>query len=144
MYPSRFHYEAPSSIDEALQLLSVYQGEAKVLSGGMSLIPLMKLRFASPSAIIDVNNLPGLDGLHEEGGQLRIGALVRNRDMIRSEVVRSRYPLLASVAPQIADPLVRGRSTLVLEKNRQGTLTSRERARLLFSSRCILRHDHAD
>ena len=113
MYPSRFHYEAPSSIDEALQLLSMYQGEAKVLSGGMSLIPLMKLRFASPSAIIDVNNLPGLDGLHEEGGQLRIGALVRNRDMIRSEVVRSRYPLLASVAPQIADPLVRGRSTLV-------------------------------
>jgi carbon-monoxide dehydrogenase medium subunit len=62
MYPSRFHYEAPSSVDEALQLLSVYQGEAKVLSGGMSLIPLMKLRFASPSAIIDVNNIPGLDG----------------------------------------------------------------------------------
>jgi carbon-monoxide dehydrogenase medium subunit len=113
MYPSRFHYEAPSSIDEALQLLSMYQGEAKVLSGGMSLIPLMKLRFASPSAIIDVNNIPGLDGLFEESGQLRIGALVRNRALIRSDVVRSRYPLMASVAPQIADPLVRGRSTLV-------------------------------
>jgi aerobic carbon-monoxide dehydrogenase medium subunit len=113
MYPPRFHYEAPSSIDEALQLLSMYQGEAKVLSGGMSLIPLMKLRFASPSCIIDVNNLPGLDGLYEEGGQLRIGALVRNRDIIRSEIVRARYPLMTSVAPQIADPLVRGRSTLV-------------------------------
>ncbi len=113
MYPPRFHYEAPSSIDEALQLLSVYQGEAKVLSGGMSLIPLMKLRFASPSAVIDVNNLPGLDHLYEEAGQLRVGALVRNRDIIRSEVVRSRYPLMTSVAPQIADPLVRGRSTLV-------------------------------
>ena len=113
MYPPRFHYEAPSSIDEALQLLSVYQGEAKVLSGGMSLIPLMKLRFASPSAIIDVNNLPGLDTLEEEGGRLRVGALVRNRDIIRSEVVRARYPLMTSVAPQIADPLVRGRSTLV-------------------------------
>jgi carbon-monoxide dehydrogenase medium subunit len=113
MYPSRFHYEAPSSVDEALQLLTMYQGEAKVLSGGMSLIPLMKLRFASPSAIIDVNNIPGLDGLFEQGGQLRIGALVRNRDLIRSDVVRSRYPLMASVAPQIADPLVRGRSTLV-------------------------------
>jgi len=113
MYPSRFHYEAPSSIDEALQLLSMYQGEAKVLSGGMSLIPLMKLRFASPSAIIDVNNIPGLDDLFEDGGQLRIGALVRNRGIIRSDVVRSRYPLMASVAPQIADPLVRGRSTLV-------------------------------
>ena len=82
MYPPRFHYEAPSSIEEALQLLSVYQGEAKVLSGGMSLIPLMKLRFASPGAIIDVNNLPGLDGLWEESGQLRVGALVRNRDII--------------------------------------------------------------
>jgi carbon-monoxide dehydrogenase medium subunit len=113
MYPSRFHYEAPSSIDEALQLLSMYQGEAKVLSGGMSLIPLMKLRFASPSAIIDVNNIPGLDDLFEDGGQLRIGALVRNRSIIRSDVVRARYPLMASVAPQIADPLVRGRSTLV-------------------------------
>jgi carbon-monoxide dehydrogenase medium subunit len=113
MYPSRFHYEAPSSVDEALQLLAMYQGEAKVLSGGMSLIPLMKLRFASPSAIIDVNNIPGLDGLFEEGGQLRIGALVRNRALIRSDVVRSRYPLMASVAPQIADPLVRGRGTLV-------------------------------
>jgi carbon-monoxide dehydrogenase medium subunit len=113
MYPSRFHYEAPSSIDEALQLLSMYQGEAKVLSGGMSLIPLMKLRFASPSAIIDVNNIPGLDDLFEDGGQLRIGALVRNRGIIRSDLVRSRYPLMASVAPQIADPLVRGRSTLV-------------------------------
>ena len=113
MYPSRFHYEAPSSIDEALALLSMYQGEAKVLSGGMSLIPLMKLRFASPSAIIDVNNIPGLDDLFEDGGQLRIGALVRNRAIIRSDVVRARYPLMTSVAPQIADPLVRGRSTLV-------------------------------
>ncbi len=113
MYPPRFHYEAPSSVDEALQMLAMYQGEAKVLSGGMSLIPLMKLRFASPSAIIDVNNLPGLDDLTEAGGQLRIGALVRNRALIRSELVRSRYPLMASVAPQIADPLVRGRSTLV-------------------------------
>ncbi|HET9773028.1 MAG TPA: xanthine dehydrogenase family protein subunit M [Acidimicrobiia bacterium] len=113
MYPSRFHYEAPSSLDEALQLLSMYQGEAKVLSGGMSLIPLMKLRFASPSAVIDVNNIPGLDDLFEDGGRLRIGALVRNRAIIRSDVVRARYPLMASVAPQIADPLVRGRSTLV-------------------------------
>ena len=113
MYPPRFHYEAPTSLDEALQLLAMYQGEAKVLSGGMSLIPLMKLRFASPSAIIDVNNIPGLDGLFEEGGRLRVGALVRNRDIIRSDAVRTRYPLMASVAPQIADPLVRGRSTLV-------------------------------
>lgn len=113
MYPPRFHYEAPSSIEETLQLLAMYQGEAKVLSGGMSLIPLMKLRFASPSCIIDVNNIPGLEHLTEVGGQLRIGALVRNRTLVRSELIGSRYPLMASVAPQIADPLVRGRSTLV-------------------------------
>lgn len=114
MYPPRFHYEAPSSLDEALQLLAVYQGEAKVLSGGMSLIPLMKLRFASPSAIIDVNNIGGLDYLTESrDGHLRIGALVRNRTLVRSEVIRARYPLMGSTAPQIADPLVRGRSTLV-------------------------------
>jgi carbon-monoxide dehydrogenase medium subunit len=113
VYPSRFHYEAPSSIEEVLQLLAMYQGEAKVLSGGMSLIPLMKLRFASPSAIIDVNNIPGLEDLREAGGKLRVGALVRNRTLVRSELIQSRYPLMASVAPQIADPLVRGRSTLV-------------------------------
>jgi len=113
VYPPRFHYESPSSIDEALQLLSVYQGEAKVLSGGMSLIPLMKLRFASPSAVIDVNNIPGLDYLTETSGRLRVGALVRNRTLVRSELIRTRYPLMASLAPQIADPLVRGRGTLV-------------------------------
>ena len=113
MYPPRFHYEAPTSVDEALQLLAMYQGEAKVLSGGMSLIPLMKLRFATPSAIIDVNNIPGLDTLAEEGGHLRIGALVRNRTVVRDAVIGARYPLMASAAPQIADPLVRGRSTVV-------------------------------
>src|SRR5687768_1703096 len=113
MYPSRFHYEAPSSLGEALQLLSMYQGEAKVLAGGMSLIPMMKLRFASPSAIIDVNNIAGLDYLTEDRGMLRIGALVRNRAIVRSDLIRSRYPLMASVAPQISDPLVRGRGTLV-------------------------------
>jgi len=113
VYPSRFHYEAPSSIEETIQLLAMYQGEAKVLSGGMSLIPLMKLRFASPSALIDVNNIPGLEDMRETGGKLRVGALVRNRTMVRSELIQSRYPLMASVAPQIADPLVRGRSTLV-------------------------------
>src|SRR5437667_10147542 len=59
MYPARFHYEAPSTVDEVLQLLAMYQGEAKVMSGGMSLIPLMKLRFASPSCVIDVNNIAG-------------------------------------------------------------------------------------
>jgi len=113
MYPPRFHYEAPTSVDEVLQLLSMYQGDAKVLSGGMSLIPLMKLRFATPSAIIDVNNVPGLDTLTEDGGWLRVGALVRNRAIVRDAVVGARYPLMASVAPQIADPLVRSRSTLV-------------------------------
>ena len=113
MYPARFHYESPSTVDEVLQLLAMYQGEAKVMSGGMSLIPLMKLRFASPSCVIDVNNIAALDYLEEQGGRLRIGALVRNRTLVRSEILRSRFPLMASLAPQVADPLVRARGTLV-------------------------------
>jgi carbon-monoxide dehydrogenase medium subunit len=113
VYPPRFHYEAPHSLEEALQLLSEYEGEAKVLSGGMSLIPMMKLRFASPEVILDVNNIAGLDYLEEGQGVLRVGALVRNRDIIKSELIRSRYPLFASAAPQISDPLVRGRGTPV-------------------------------
>ena len=113
MYPARFHYEAPSSVDEVLQMLAMYQGEAKVMSGGMSLIPLMKLRFANPSCVIDVNNIAGLDYLEEQGGRLRIGALVRNRTLVRSDLIRPRYPLMGSVAPQVADPLVRARGTLV-------------------------------
>jgi carbon-monoxide dehydrogenase medium subunit len=114
MYPSRFHYEAPTSVAEALDLLSIYGTEAKVLAGGMSLIPLMKLRFAAPEVIIDINNISELDYLAEEGGHLRIGALCRHRTLERSTALpRNRYPTLAAAAPLIADPIVRTRGSLV-------------------------------
>lgn len=114
MYPSRFHYEAPRSLDEAFGVLQAYGDEAKVLAGGQSLIPLIKLRFAAPAVILDINNIPGLD-YHEEDsdGSLNIGALCRHRTLERSPLLRSKHPTMSITAPLIADPMVRSRGTLV-------------------------------
>jgi carbon-monoxide dehydrogenase medium subunit len=114
MYPSRFHYEAPSTLDEAFEAIEAYGDEAKILAGGMSLIPLIKLRFAAPACIVDINNIPGLDYLEEESdGSLRIGALCRHRTLERSSLLRNNYPVMFATAPLIADPMVRNRGTLV-------------------------------
>ena len=114
MYPSRFRYEAPRSLEEAIALLREGDGEAKVLAGGQSLVPLMKLRFASPELIVDINNLPGLDHhVQDADGTIRIGALCRHVDIERSGVVAERQPTMAAAAPLIADPIVRTRGTLV-------------------------------
>ena len=87
MFPSRFRYEAPHSLDEAIALLSEGGDDAKVLAGGQSLVPMMKLRFASPALLVDINNLPGL-AYHKEAtdGTLRIGALCRHSDLEFSEI----------------------------------------------------------
>ena len=113
MYPARFHYEAPRSLDEAVQMKAYYQDDAKILTGGMSLVPLLKLRFASPGTIIDLNQIEGLDYIEEAGGYLRIGALARNRALVRSDLVRARHPLMSNACPTISDPVVRNRGTLV-------------------------------
>ena len=113
MFPSDFEYLAPTSLDEALALLAERGEDAKVLAGGQSLIPLMKLRFASPAAVIDINRIPGLDQLETDGGQLRIGALVRNRTLERSDVIKARYPTVAAATPLISDPIIRNQGTLV-------------------------------
>ncbi|MFC7495746.1 MULTISPECIES: FAD binding domain-containing protein [unclassified Nocardioides] len=114
MYPSRFAYEAPRSLDEAIGLLAEGQGEAKVLAGGQSLVPLLKLRFAAPEMLVDINNLPGLDGLEiASDGSIRVGALVRHRDLERSADLARVQPVMAAAAPLIADPIVRTRGTLV-------------------------------
>jgi aerobic carbon-monoxide dehydrogenase medium subunit len=114
MYPSRFRYEAPRSLDEALALLRQFGDEAKVLAGGQSLVPLLKLRFASPDLLVDINGLPGLDYLHEDpDGTLHVGALCRHATLERSALLASKHPLMASAAPLIADPIVRNRGTLV-------------------------------
>ena len=114
MYPSRFRYEAPRSLAEALDLMRTYGDEAKVLAGGQSLVPMMKLRFASPELLVDINNLPGLDYHRAEAdGSLRIGALCRHVDLEHSQLLKETQPTMASAAPLIADPIVRNRGTLV-------------------------------
>jgi carbon-monoxide dehydrogenase medium subunit len=114
MYPSRFRYEAPRSIDEALAVLGDGGDYAKVLAGGQSLVPMMKLRFATPELIVDINNLPGL-AYHRQDpdGTIRIGALCRHVDLERSELLKSKQPTMAGAAPLVADPIVRNRGTLV-------------------------------
>lgn len=114
MYPSRFRYEAPHSLDEAIDLMSRGGGEAKVLAGGQSLVPLLKLRFAAPEVLVDINNIPGL-GHHraEADGTIRVGALCRHADLERSAILTDRQPTMAAAAPLIADPIVRNRGTLV-------------------------------
>src|ERR1700749_3966206 len=114
MYPSRFRYEAPRSLDEAISTLRDGGDYAKVLAGGQSLVPMMKLRFASPELIVDINNLPGLD-YHRAGpdGSLRIGALGRHAELEFSDLLKSTQPTMAAAAPLVADPLVRNRGTLV-------------------------------
>jgi len=112
MIPAAFEYHAPSSLAEATALLAQWGDDAKVLSGGQSLIPLMKLRLARPGHLIDINGISGLAYVREEGGFLRIGALARESDLEESEVVRARYPMLLETCRVIADPLVRNLATV--------------------------------
>ncbi|MGZ5306037.1 MAG: FAD binding domain-containing protein [Actinomycetota bacterium] len=112
MLPSRFEYHRPATLAEALALLATYGEDAKVLAGGQSLIPMMKLRFASPDHLIDVNRIAGLDAISDGEGGLKIGALVRHNQLAASDVVSARYPTIAVAAPQIADPLVRNLGTI--------------------------------
>jgi carbon-monoxide dehydrogenase medium subunit len=112
MIPPSFDYHAPATLPDALRLLTRHGEDAKVLSGGQSLLPLLKLRMASPGHVIDIGRLPGLDYIKEEGGYLRIGALVREAALEASDLVRSRYPILADTAAVIADPLVRNLATI--------------------------------
>jgi carbon-monoxide dehydrogenase medium subunit len=112
MLPSRFEYHRATSLQDALSTLNEHGDDAKVLAGGQSLIPLMKLRFASPEHLVDINDIPGLDGIEERDGSLAIGALVRHRTLATNETIAARYPVIAAAAPQIADPLVRNRGTI--------------------------------
>jgi aerobic carbon-monoxide dehydrogenase medium subunit len=114
MYPSRFRYEAPRSLDEAIGMLHDGGDYAKVLAGGQSLVPLMKLRFASPELVVDINNVPGLDYHRADpDGTLHVGALCRHAELERSELLKTYQPTMAAAAPLIADPIVRNRGTLV-------------------------------
>jgi aerobic carbon-monoxide dehydrogenase medium subunit len=112
MYPASFDYFAPTTLDEALALLEEYGEDAKVLAGGQSLIPLMKLRFASPRAIVDINGISELSELEEQDGALQVGALVRHKECERSELLRGRWATMGDAAPLISDPIVRNLGTV--------------------------------
>lgn len=112
MIPRSFEYYSPRTLDEAISLLQKLGSDAKLLSGGQSLIPMMKLRLLSPQSIIDINRIPGLDYIKESDGQLRIGALTREHEIETSDLVKSKFPILADTAKVIADPLVRSQATV--------------------------------
>jgi carbon-monoxide dehydrogenase medium subunit len=111
MFPASFDYHKPSSLSEALRLLRELP-DARLLAGGHSLIPAMKLRLAAPGALIDIGGLGDLRGVRAEGGALRIGALTTHATLAASDVVRASSPLLAECAAQIGDLQVRNRGTL--------------------------------
>lgn len=112
MYPPPFEYTAPESLEQALALILEHGDEAKLLAGGQSLIPLLKLRFAAPALVVDLGRIPGLDTIEERDGMLVIGALARHATLAAHPLINERYPLMASAAPQIADPLVRNLGTI--------------------------------
>jgi carbon-monoxide dehydrogenase medium subunit len=112
MIPPRFQYFAPQSLDEALSILNDYGPEAKVLAGGQSLIPLMKLNLAAPSYVVDITRIAGLSDIREENGHLHIGCLTREADLDSSDLVRTKYPILHDTTSVIADPLVRNQATV--------------------------------
>jgi aerobic carbon-monoxide dehydrogenase medium subunit len=110
MIPNSFDYAAPATLDEALQLIA--DGSGKLLAGGMSLIPLMKLRLASPENLVDLGRVPGLNQIAESGGVVRIGAMATHHEIENSPLVRGKCPLLAETASHIGDIQVRNRGTI--------------------------------
>ena len=112
MIPPAFDYHAPKTVTEAIALLGSLGADAKLLAGGHSLLPMMKLRFASPAHLIDINRIPELRGICEDGDSVVIGAMTSESALIASEILRAKVPLLAEAPKQIADPQVRNRGTI--------------------------------
>jgi carbon-monoxide dehydrogenase medium subunit len=112
MIPASFDYHSPKTLSEALDLLSRHGDGAKVLSGGQSLLPLLKLRLGTASHLVDIGKVPGLEYIKEEGGFLKIGGRTRESTLEASDLIRKKYPILADTAAVIADPLVRNLATV--------------------------------
>jgi carbon-monoxide dehydrogenase medium subunit len=112
MIPAQFDYSSPSTLSEAFALLQQHGDDAKILAGGHSLIPMMKLRLASPTHLIDINNIPGLSYIKEEGGFLKIGAMTREVMLEDSDLVHTKYPIFVDASKLIADPQVRNLGTI--------------------------------
>jgi aerobic carbon-monoxide dehydrogenase medium subunit len=112
MIPAPFDYHAPKTLSEAVALLGRYRDEAKVLSGGQSLLPLLKIRLGQAAHLVDIGRIPGLEYIKEEGGYLKIGGRTRESVLERSDLIRSKYPILTDTTAVIADPLVRNMATV--------------------------------
>src|ERR1700720_2138662 len=112
MIPQSFEYFLPETISEAISLLQEHGDDAKILSGGQSLIPMMKIRLARPEYIVDINRIADLQYVKEEGGFLKIGGLTREADLEASTLIRSKYPIILDTAALIADPQVRNLATV--------------------------------
>jgi len=112
MYPAAFDYHAPKNVKEALGLLGKLKDDAKILAGGHSLIPMMKLRLAQPKHLIDLRKVPGLSGIKADGKALVIGAMTTHWEVESSSAVKSKLPVLAEVASVIGDPAVRNKGTI--------------------------------
>ncbi len=112
MIPPTFEYHAPGSVDDAIALLSQYGDEAKILAGGHSLLPMMKLRFAEPEHLVDINNIEALKGISEENGEIVIGSMTSESALIASSLLQEKCPMLPEAAKLIADPQVRNRGTI--------------------------------
>jgi carbon-monoxide dehydrogenase medium subunit len=112
MFPAAFEYRAPATLDEALGLLAEAGDDAKVMAGGQSLIPLLKLRLAAPSMVVDIGRIGGLAGVVADAEMVRIGARTRHVDVERSDALRRALPIMTAAAPQISDPLVRNLGTV--------------------------------
>jgi aerobic carbon-monoxide dehydrogenase medium subunit len=112
MYPVNFEYEAPSSIDEAIRLLATHDGEAKILAGGHSLLPMLKLRLAQPPLLVDISRIPGLNTIEQSNGGVRIGAMTTETAIQDSDVLQKYAPLLSETAGQVGDQQVRNRGTI--------------------------------
>jgi len=111
MIPGNFEYHAATSVDDAIRLLSAHE-DAKILAGGHSLLPMMKLRFAEPAHLVDINGLTELKGIQIEGDTIRIGAMTTENELIASETLQQHCPLLVDAAGLVADPQVRNRGTI--------------------------------
>ncbi len=112
MYPRAFDYVAPDSKSAVLDVLAERGSEVKILAGGQSLLPMMKLRFASPGTLVDINRMGGHDRISQQNGHIEVPALVRHNDVVKSDLVAEKSHVMASAAPWIADPLVRNLGTV--------------------------------
>jgi Aerobic-type carbon monoxide dehydrogenase, middle subunit CoxM/CutM homologs len=112
MIAASFEYDAPSTLEEAIGLLKQHGDGAKILAGGHSLIPMMKLRFASPERVIDINGVPGLSYIKEDGGMLKIGAMTTESEVEHSDLLKKKFPIFGDVSKLIADPQVRNMGTI--------------------------------